>query len=105
MAAVGGDRLRVGGTVRVPGDKSISHRALLLAALAGVGRSRVTGILDSADVRSTAAVLRAMGAEVPELAPEMHLGGASVESDKSSRICPSWMTRSRTVPVDSWWKI
>jgi len=79
VAALGGDRragaLRVGGTVRVPGDKSISHRALILAALARGGRSRVTGVLDSADVRSTAAALRAMGAEVPELAPDITVAG------------------------------
>ena len=83
MAALGGGAsgglpargLRVGGIVRVPGDKSISHRALLLAALAPAGASRVTGLLDSADVRSTAGVLRAMGAAVPELSPDMLVGG------------------------------
>lgn len=78
MAALGAGRggpLRVGGTVRVPGDKSVSHRALILAALARGGRSRVTGVLDSADVRSTAAALRAMGADVPALAPDITLVG------------------------------
>ncbi len=52
-----------GGAVRAPGDKSISHRALILAALA-VGRSTVTGLLESDDVRATAAALRALGAEI-----------------------------------------
>lgn len=52
--------------LRVPGDKSISHRALMLAALAG-GRSRVRGLLRSADVRSTAGVLRALGVPIPAL--------------------------------------
>ncbi|MGZ8411192.1 MAG: 3-phosphoshikimate 1-carboxyvinyltransferase [Gemmatirosa sp.] len=66
--------MRVHGTVRVPGDKSISHRALLLAAL-GDGPSRVTAILDSADVRSTAGVLRAMGVVVPELSPDIVVEG------------------------------
>ena len=56
----------VEGTVRVPGDKSISHRALMLAALAR-GRSRIRDILASADVQSTAAVLRALGTEIPPL--------------------------------------
>lgn len=60
------NRLSVAGTVRVPGDKSISHRALLFAAL-GNGTSRVRAILQSADVHSTAGVLRAMGVKVPEL--------------------------------------
>ena len=45
----------------MPGDKSISHRALLLATLAG-GSSRVTGAGDGADVRSTAGIMRALGA-------------------------------------------
>ena len=66
--------MRVAGSVRVPGDKSISHRALLLAAL-GDGPSRVTGILDSADVRSTAGVLRAMGVAVPALGPDLVVEG------------------------------
>lgn len=58
--------LRLGGTVHVPGDKSISHRALLLSALA-TGTSRVRGLLPSADVRSTAGALRALGASVPDV--------------------------------------
>ena len=49
-----------GGVVRVPGDKSISHRALMLSALA-VGTSRVTGLLEGHDVLATAAAMRAMG--------------------------------------------
>jgi len=48
------------GTVRVPGDKSISHRALICAAMAS-GRSRIEGLSQGGDVRSTAAALRAMG--------------------------------------------
>ena len=55
--------------VRVPGDKSISHRALILAVLAN-GTSRVTGLLDSADVRSTARALRGLGAEISDLSRE-----------------------------------
>ncbi len=47
----------------MPGDKSISHRALLLAALA-VGESRIVGAGDGADVRSTADLCRALGAEL-----------------------------------------
>ena len=51
------------GRVRVPGDKSISHRALMLSALA-VGTSRVTGLLEGEDVLATAAAMRAMGATI-----------------------------------------
>lgn len=52
--------------VRVPGDKSITQRALILAVLAD-GESRVRGLLPSADPRSTAGALRGLGAGVPEL--------------------------------------
>src|SRR6187455_1210443 len=51
------------GAVRVPGDKSISHRALMLSALA-VGESRVEGLLEGEDVLATAAAMRAMGAVI-----------------------------------------
>jgi 3-phosphoshikimate 1-carboxyvinyltransferase len=58
--------LTVSGEVQVPGDKSISHRALMLSALAS-GRSTVSGILQSADVQSTAQVLRTLGVDIPPL--------------------------------------
>lgn len=51
------------GRIRVPGDKSISHRAIMLSALA-VGESTITGLLEGEDVLSTAAAMRAMGADV-----------------------------------------
>ncbi|WP_288414055.1 3-phosphoshikimate 1-carboxyvinyltransferase [uncultured Sphingomonas sp.] len=51
------------GTAPVPGDKSISHRSLMLSALA-VGTSRVTGLLEGEDVLATAAAMRAMGAKI-----------------------------------------
>ncbi|MBA15149.1 MAG: 3-phosphoshikimate 1-carboxyvinyltransferase [Sphingomonas sp.] len=51
------------GTVRVPGDKSISHRALMFAGLA-VGESRIEGLLEGEDVLATAAAMRAMGADI-----------------------------------------
>jgi 3-phosphoshikimate 1-carboxyvinyltransferase len=51
------------GTVRVPGDKSISHRALMLSAIA-VGESRIEGLLEGEDVLATAAAMRAMGADI-----------------------------------------
>jgi len=51
------------GRVRVPGDKSISHRSLMLSALA-VGESTVEGLLEGEDVLATAAAMRAMGADI-----------------------------------------
>ncbi|MCW1430101.1 3-phosphoshikimate 1-carboxyvinyltransferase [Novosphingobium sp. JCM 18896] len=54
------------GRIRVPGDKSISHRSLMLSALA-VGESRVTGLLEGEDVLATAAAMRAMGADIQRI--------------------------------------
>jgi 3-phosphoshikimate 1-carboxyvinyltransferase len=51
------------GRIRVPGDKSISHRALMLASLA-VGETRITGLLEGEDVLRTAAAVQALGAQV-----------------------------------------
>lgn len=51
------------GEARIPGDKSISHRALMLAALA-VGRSRIAGLCDGSDLAATIGALRAMGARI-----------------------------------------
>ena len=51
------------GTVRVPGDKSISHRALMFGALA-IGETRIDGLLEGEDVLRTAAAMRALGAEI-----------------------------------------
>jgi len=59
---------RLRGELRLPGDKSISHRALILATLAA-GECRVTGAGDGADVRSTAGAMRALGATV-EVRPD-----------------------------------
>jgi 3-phosphoshikimate 1-carboxyvinyltransferase len=53
------------GSVRVPGDKSISHRALMLGAIAS-GESTVRGLSAGADVQSTASCLRALGVEIED---------------------------------------
>ena len=57
------------GRLRVPGDKSISHRSLLIGAMT-VGRTEITGLLEGEDVIATAKAVRAMGATV-----ERHDGG------------------------------
>ncbi len=54
------------GEARVPGDKSVSHRALILGALA-VGETRITGLLEGQDVLDTARAMQAFGAEVERL--------------------------------------
>jgi 3-phosphoshikimate 1-carboxyvinyltransferase len=56
-----GTAAALNGRLRAPGDKSVSHRALILAALA-VGRTRVTGLLEGEDVMRTAAAMGALGA-------------------------------------------
>lgn len=56
------------GRLRVPGDKSISHRALMLGALA-VGETAISGLLEGEDVLRTAAAVRALGADVARDAP------------------------------------
>lgn len=68
----------------VPGDKSISHRALMLAALA-VGDSTLRGLLTSADIQSTADALRALGCSVPELRADtpVHVRGVGLHGLRS----------------------
>ena len=74
------------GVLRVPGDKSISHRALMFGALA-VGETRITGLLEGEDVLCTAAAMRALGAEVTQDAPGVWrvagrgIGGLTEPSD------------------------
>ncbi len=66
------------GGITVPGDKSISHRSLMLSALA-VGASRVEGLLEGEDVLATAAAMRAMGAEIRRDADGVwHIHGVGV---------------------------
>lgn len=56
------------GRAEVPGDKSISHRSLILGAMA-VGETKVTGLLEGQDVLDTAKAMRAFGAEVIQHGP------------------------------------
>ncbi len=76
--ATGGNAL--GGVVVAPGDKSISHRALILGAMAD-GETRIEGLLEGHDVLRTAAAMRALGAEI-----ERDLDGGD----------PIWRVRGRS---------
>jgi len=69
--------MKVHGSLRVPGDKSISHRSLILGAIAN-GESRIRGILQSADVHSTAGVLRALGVQIPDLTTDITVRGVGL---------------------------
>lgn len=89
--------LSVRGSIRVPGDKSISHRALMLSALAN-GRSRVRRILDSADTRATADALRALGATIPDLSEDFTVvsgGSSSLVSPRGVIDCANSGTSAR----------
>ena len=66
MAATIRPAARLRGEVRLPGDKSISHRALILATLAG-GESTIRAAGDGADIRSTAGIVAALGAAVERI--------------------------------------
>lgn len=59
---------RVSGDIRVPGDKSISHRAAMLGALAE-GTTEISGFLESADCRATLAALESMGIRIERMEP------------------------------------
>src|SRR4051812_41339393 len=65
------------GGVAVPGDKSISHRAVLIGAIAD-GESVIEGFGDSADTESTVAAVRALGVEVGEDGDAVHVAGAGL---------------------------
>ncbi len=65
------------GTAQVPGDKSISHRALMLGALA-VGETVISGLLEGEDVLATAAAMRAMGARIERRGSIWHVDGVGV---------------------------
>jgi 3-phosphoshikimate 1-carboxyvinyltransferase len=71
---------RIGGVMEVPGDKSISHRALMLGGLAE-GMTRISGFLAGEDCLSTLAALQAMGVRIRRPAPtEVIVHGAGMDS-------------------------
>ena len=89
----------VGGSVRVPGDKSITHRALMLAALAE-GESLVRGALTSLDARSSARVLRQLGAGISPLRPAAEvrvLGRGLLSEPRGTLDCGNAGTAARLI--------
>jgi 3-phosphoshikimate 1-carboxyvinyltransferase len=78
------------GSLRPPPDKSISHRAALIAAMSE-GETVIEGYLDSADTRSTLAAVQALGARVEEggangLGPQIHVQGVGLRGARPARI-------------------
>jgi len=88
---------RVGGVVRPPGDKSISHRVLMLAALAG-GKSELTGLLTGDDVKSSARVLRQLGAEISRIQESGgRISGSRLQTPDSRLNCGNSGTTARLI--------
>jgi 3-phosphoshikimate 1-carboxyvinyltransferase len=87
--------VKVRGTVRPPGDKSISHRVLMLAALAK-GKSEISGILTGDDVKSTARVLRQLGAEISRIQESgVRISGSRLRAPASRMHCGNSGTTAR----------
>src|SRR6187397_387719 len=94
------------GSLRPPADKSISHRAALIAAM-GEGETTIEGYLDSADTRSTLAAVTSLGAESDgvaetEMAPSIRIGGVGLRGAAPAdvdvgnagtllRLLPGWL--------------
>ena len=77
-------RFHVAGELRVPGDKSISHRSLICSC-ARRRDSRVRGILPSADVHSTAGVLRALGVDDSRARRDIAITGVGLRGLREPR--------------------
>ena len=90
------------GSVRVPGDKSISHRAVLFSAMAH-GTSRLSGVLDSDDVRSSVRAVQQLGASVnlEKMALRAALRGGGRRAQSSPMLPSTAATRER-LPDSSW---
>jgi 3-phosphoshikimate 1-carboxyvinyltransferase len=83
------------GTIEVPGDKSISHRALILGGLAS-GETRISGLLEGDDVLRTADAVRAFGAEVERQSPgEWRVRGGDWRSPAAPVDCGNSGTGAR----------
>lgn len=85
----------VSGVVRPPGDKSISHRVLMLAALAK-GKSELSGLLTGDDVKSSARVLRQLGAEIARIQESgVRISGSRLRAPDSRLNCGNSGTTAR----------
>jgi len=88
------------GTLTFPGDKSLSHRAVILATLAN-GTSTITNFLDAGDTMNTLKAMQALGARVTELGPrhfQVESGGiASLKSPARTIDCGNSGTGSRLI--------
>lgn len=86
--------LEVRGCIRVPGDKSISHRALIISAIAG-GKSEIRGLLESADIRSTTNALRALGVRIESEKDAVVVHGGTLVNSGETLNCGNSGTTAR----------
>ena len=84
----------LGGTIRIPGDKSVSHRALILGAMAE-GKTRISGLLESGDVLATAAALMAFGIPVRREGRDWLVTGGGWRSPAAPVDCGNSGTAAR----------
>jgi len=68
---------KLGGTIEIPGDKSISHRALIFAAMAR-GRSRIRNLSGAADCLSTLSCLRSLGVGIEKIILDAGNSGTTI---------------------------
>src|SRR5690606_33583030 len=74
LPAAGRKSPPLSGRIKVPGDKSISHRSFMFGGLAS-GETRITGLLEGEDVMRTGAAMRAMGAHIEKNGEEWVIRG------------------------------
>ena len=75
----------ISGEVRVPGDKSMSHRAVMLASIAE-GASRIRGFLEGEDALATVAALRALGVDIAgPTEGELRISGVGLQGEPVRR--------------------
>ncbi len=87
--------MRARGVVQPPGDKSISHRVLMMAALAR-GKSELAGLLTGADVKSSARVLRQLGADIGSIRESaVQVSGARLTAPGARLDCGNSGTTAR----------
>ena len=88
--------MRVQGTLQLPGDKSISHRAIMLSAIAD-GVSYVRNLNDGADLQSTINILRDCGASIDHKENELIINGKKLHSPSKDLDCGNSGTTTRLV--------
>ncbi len=89
-------RRPLGGTAHAPGDKSLSHRALIFAALAR-GESRISGLLESEDTAASIRILRALGADISKKGKVFRVGGGVLRPPAAALDCGNSGTSARLI--------